>query len=612
MTTDSLFPIVGIVAPDGGLRALEDFFKTIPADPGMAFVIIADFAPGRVGDLPDSLARHTDLAVKLVRDGQKVERNKGYVLPPGSTLTIVDGHMRLNQIEAAFHGRHPADVFFVSLARDRGEYAIGILLSGGGSDGVLGVKAIKEHGGLVLARGRDDSGPDWADMPDNAIATGLADFAIPIGAMARTLAENFRGVSRRGEVTRKPKASDESRVARAELELRDTRERLRGAIAGYEAALEELKSVNGELVSLNKELRARNDELETAQEKLQSLNEGVQAVNTELRAKLDDLDRANGDLTNLFVSTDVATIFLDRNLAIRSFTPAMSQLFDLVAGDKGRPFRELAMKFDYPELQADITAVLASGALMERRTRGPEADAPHFLARLTPYRESGGATDGVVATFIDVTNIAKSEERQRNLVAELNHRVKNMLAVVVAITQQTLARAASPDAFAKAFLARLQAMARSHELLSRQSWGEVGLEEMVRQGLAPYVPTDAARITLSGPAMTLPPTVALSLGMVIAELATNAVNHGALSNANGRVGLAWSSSGDADTSALTLVWREVGGPAVTRPQKIGFGLKVVKREIEYGHFGAAQFEFDENGFSARLQIPLTSRGERQP
>ncbi len=254
----------------------------------------------------------------------------------------------------------------------------------------------------------------------------------------------------------------------------------------------------------------------------------MQTVNNELSAKIDELDRANGDLTNLLTSTNVATIFLDRNLVIRSFTPAVTQLFNVIATDKGRPLGDLAIKLEYPELQADIAAVLASGEPIERRAHQDVAAAPYFLARLTPYRDSSGAIDGVVATFVDVTSLARSEEQQRSLVSELNHRVKNTLNVIMAIAQQTLARAASPEEFTKSFFARLNAMARSHELLSRENWGEVGAEQVVRQALTSYVlnGNGNGRISVAGPATLLPPELALSFGAVINELATNAVKYG--------------------------------------------------------------------------------------
>ena len=225
-----------------------------------------------------------------------------------------------------------------------------------------------------------------------------------------------------------------------ESELRDTRERLQGTIEEYETALEQLKSANEELISLNEEMQSSNEELESSKEELQSLNEELQTVNHELYAKIEDLDRANADLSNLFESSRIATIFLGRDLVIRSFTPDVARLFNIIASDKGRPLSDLAQKFDYPDLQADIRQVLETGVPVERRVHESRFDAPYYLARLTPYRSATQNIEGVVATFIDITNLAKSEARQRTLVAELNHRVKNVLSVVIAIAQQTRAR----------------------------------------------------------------------------------------------------------------------------------------------------------------------------
>ncbi len=130
----------------------------------------------------------------------------------------------------------------------------------------------------------------------------------------------------------------------------------------------------------------------SSKEELQSLNEELQTVNHELYAKIEDLDRANADLSNLFDSSQIATVFLDRNLVIRSFTPEVSRLFNIIATDKGRPLTDLAIKLSYPDLQADIRHVLETGDPFERRVRrqeiGDEIDAPYYLARFTPYRNA--------------------------------------------------------------------------------------------------------------------------------------------------------------------------------------------------------------------------------
>ncbi len=141
------------------------------------------------------MARHAALPVEVAVDGQMVEADKVYVMPPNSTLTIADGRLLLAEVPHEHHERAPIDIFFSSLARSCGEYAVGVVLSGSGADGVLGVKAIKENGGLTMAQTLDgSSGPGFTGMPDSAIATGLIDFATPVEAMAARLVENAKAL----------------------------------------------------------------------------------------------------------------------------------------------------------------------------------------------------------------------------------------------------------------------------------------------------------------------------------------------------------------------------------------------------------------------------------
>jgi two-component system CheB/CheR fusion protein len=846
------FPVVGIGASAGGLRALENFFQSIPPAPGMAFVIITHLAPDRKSLLNEILARHTTLKVEIAQDNQLVERDKVYILPPGAILTIANGRLRLEPTDAIDHQRKPIDIFFSSLAQDQGEYAVGVVLSGSGADGVLGVKAIKEHGGVTLAQAIDATGPGFSGMPDSAIASGLVDFAIPVDAMASKLIENLGSFDAFEALLGRPRANDDGRVvdaareaicallfsqtghdfsgyktrtfmrrvqrrmqarqceavenyiaylrenpdeagllfrdllinvtsffrdkdafaaleqtviprlfeekgasnwvrvwapgcatgeeavsiaillrehmaklrvaprvtifatevdeaalnaARAgrypealmegvsperrqrfftadaggyivakevrdlcvfsahdilrdppfsrmdliscrnlliyfkaqaqaqmfpvfhyalrphgflflgmsesigrftdlfapldkkhclfqardtglptrmpliaskwrpasfgihlpradsarsgsqlrqsvesrvldqfapphvvvndegdivffssrtgkwleaspgaptrqlltmarkglrlelraalreaietrrtvrrnlkvesedggaelisliaeplsdsigdrrlflvlfdehgrapgaeevvakaadsadgaaafEGELRETRDRLQSTIEEYETTLDELKSTNEELVSLNEEMQSSNEELESSKEELQSLNEELQTVNHELSDKVEELDRANSDLRNVFVSTQIATVFLDQNLVIRSFTPAASELFSIIPTDAGRPLTDLATKLAYPELQADIRKVLDTGTLMERRVCTSGVEPLFYIARITPYSDTAGKISGVVATFVDISSLTRSEEYVRELHAD--------------------------------------------------------------------------------------------------------------------------------------------------------------------------------------------------
>ena len=137
----------------------------------------------------------------------------------------------------------------------------------------------------------------------------------------------------------------EPAVEQLENELRTTRAELKTTVEELESANEEMKSSNEELISTNEELQSANEEMQTSKEELQSLNEELETVNTELRQKVDELGAANSDLQNLFVATEIATIFLDRSLRVAKFTPAATALFHLIETDVGRPLADFAQRF---------------------------------------------------------------------------------------------------------------------------------------------------------------------------------------------------------------------------------------------------------------------------
>src|SRR5262245_5461223 len=154
----------------------------MPAESGMAFVVVTHLAPRRESLLPEILARDTKMRVLIAEDDQPIHPNHIYVAPADAVLGIQKGRLRLRSAQAGAE-RTPIDAFFATLADDQGDHAIGIVLSGAGSDGTLGIKAIKEGGGLTLAQGADHSGPRHSGMPESAIASGLVDLAVPVEAM---------------------------------------------------------------------------------------------------------------------------------------------------------------------------------------------------------------------------------------------------------------------------------------------------------------------------------------------------------------------------------------------------------------------------------------------
>jgi two-component system CheB/CheR fusion protein len=223
-----------------------------------------------------------------------------------------------------------------------------------------------------------------------------------------------------GEPTAKagnPAASAPEPVARhLERELEQVKGRLRDTIEQYEGSTEELKSGNEELQAMNEELRSATEELETSREELQSINEELTTLNQEMKGKMDEVAHANSDLQNLMASTSIATVFLDRDLAITRYTPSAVDLFHLIPGDLGRPLEHLKHRLDYPELIADVEQVLRTLVPIEREVRG---DGKWFLARLQPYRTVEDHIAGAVLTFVDVTDRRNATEALREQLAEL-------------------------------------------------------------------------------------------------------------------------------------------------------------------------------------------------
>src|SRR5215469_8474887 len=891
-------PIVGIGASAGGVEALEQFFKSLPAGNGLAFVVVTHLPPDRESMLSEILGRVTRMPVVEARDGDKVEAEHVYVLPPSAILTIRGGRLRLRRTGPTDRERAPIDVFFTSLAEDQAERAIGIVLSGGGHDGTLGLKAIKEHGGLTIAQGTNVTRPRFAEMPSSAVEAGIVDLELPVETIperiigyvrnwgsfeaepqgdalttifnllrARTghdfreykertfqrrvqrrmqvvqttkledyaarlqsepdevsalfrdlligVTDFFRdaaafhaletlvipklfedkgaddevrvwvpgcstgeevysiaillrehleksssppkvqvfgtdideiamgvaraarypasvvkevsperlrrffvheagtyrvvkelrdmcifsvhsvirdppfsrldliscrnlliylkpslqsqiiplfhyalrssgylflgsseNVSRHGELfasldrknrifrrrdlvarpplplqqflpqmrrdaagpeennsgllqrsdtlrraantivehfaptfvivdesgqtlyfssgtgkylqpaagppnrdivgmcrpglradlrtalhraketgqrvvrdrihvqinggvqvvslavepiiegketaygvvftdrgptsgqdeqarTERPEGQDTT-VQLIEKELQETKERLQSTIEELETANEEFRSSNEELLSVNEELQSTNEELETSKEELQSVNEELQTVNHELNTKIEELDRANSDLNNLFQSTQIATIFLDKNLEIRSFTPAVTKLFNLIPSDSGRPLTDIVSRLDYPDLEQDMRRVCAGEKVAERSVSHLSGSG-YYLARILAYRDPNNQIDGVLLTFVDVTNIVAAEEQQKVLAAELSHRVKNTLAVVASIAQRTLPEGETKDDL----LGRFHALGHTHDVLSQGGWTQAGLRDLI-------------------------------------------------------------------------------------------------------------------------------------
>jgi two-component system, chemotaxis family, CheB/CheR fusion protein len=210
-------------------------------------------------------------------------------------------------------------------------------------------------------------------------------------------------------------------VMRLESEVRRLREQLQASIEEYESSNEELKASNEELQSINEEYRSATEELETSKEELQSVNEELQTVNNELKNKLDEISRSHSDLENLMGATEVAMLFLDRDLRIRHYTPGMQQLFNIMPGDRGRPIKHFTHTLQYSQFLEDAQEVLHTLIPIEREVRGEEGG--WFLLRMRPFRTTEDRIEGVIFTFVDITRLKQAEAELVELNATLEQRV---------------------------------------------------------------------------------------------------------------------------------------------------------------------------------------------
>lgn len=219
--------------------------------------------------------------------------------------------------------------------------------------------------------------------------------------------------------------TDSNVLSSLENELQRTKLHLQETIEQSEVSSEELKASNEEMQAINEELRSATEELETSKEELQSINEELLTVNYELKTKVEETDKINDYLANLIASTDIATVFVDRNMHIRWFTPRAKDIFSMLPVDTGRSLLDITHRLNYSQLGEDAVSVFESLTMLEREVSS--TDNRWYIARLLPYRSSENHIDGTVLTFIDITkrreaeeDVRLSQERMR-LVAESTH-----------------------------------------------------------------------------------------------------------------------------------------------------------------------------------------------
>ncbi len=392
-------------------------------------------------------------------------------------------------------------------------------------------------------------------------------------------------------------------VDQLEEELRQTRQDLHEVSEQYDRLVEEYSTSNEEMLSINEELQSANEELETSKEELQSLNEELNTLNNELRSKVEVVEQTNNDLNNLLVSTEVATLFLDPSCRIRWFTPAIKQVLRLIPSDVGRPISDLASTVTGSDLESAALNVLET--LIPVETEVEDEQDQFFIRRVLPYRTTDDRIDGIVVTFVDITEHKKGAQQRERLMHELSHRIKNTLATVQAIVQGVSRQCKTLPEFLASFEPRLSALARAHSVLTLPGDERIELRHLLKRELVPYVDEDSDRVSIKGGDLALNREPAIAMELVFHELVTNAVKYGALSNDTGTIAVKWKSVDKLDRVHALIEWIESGGPTVEGNRQCGFGSMLIHSSIEHDLAGKVEMQFEPDGLRCFIEFPMT-------
>ena len=292
---------------------------------------------------------------------------------------------------------------------------------------------------------------------------------------------------------------------------------------------------------------------------------------------------------------------------IQMHNPAFGQL---IGGRDvtDRPLREAAPELDSQGYFDFLDDVLNTGepfrGNQSRMSLRQGPDGPTTTVFLSfvcqPIRDASGEIAGIFVQGHDVTETVVAAERQKLMIDELNHRVKNTLATVQSIAMQTARSHDDPRTFAETFQSRILSLSHTHDLLTRSHWEGADLRAVLEHETTAH---GLHRLTLNGPNVALDPAMALSLGMIFHELATNAAKYGALTQGEGRVLVDWSVA-DLNNPHLAILWREMGGPTVAPPERRGFGSRLIERNVRHDLAGAVQMHYRDDGLTAEITIPL--------
>jgi len=309
-------------------------------------------------------------------------------------------------------------------------------------------------------------------------------------------------------------------------------------------------------------------------------------------------------LASMIASSNDAILGIDLDMRINSWNAAAEKLYGYCADEViGRSVLMLVpedRKDEEPRLLSEISAGRIVEPYETVRLR-KDGRAVEVLLSVSPIHDASGRVVGASKTAHDITVKKEAERLQSVLVNEMHHRVKNILATVIAIARQTIGRDKANNDDIEAFTSRIASLSRAQDLLVHRDWQKADLRAIVEQATSPY-PADAFRI--SGPTVSLPPKAVISLALALHELATNAAKYGALSTPDGRVSIIWQCDPLTDPF-LRMTWKEFGGPEVVPPTRKGFGTTLIERLLAAELKGEARLAYDTDGVMFVLEADIS-------
>lgn len=308
-------------------------------------------------------------------------------------------------------------------------------------------------------------------------------------------------------------------------------------------------------------------------------------------------------LAAIVASSDDAIISKTLDGVVQSWNSAAERIFGFTADEMiGKPIQAIIPPERYAEEDIILGRIKAGERVdhFETVRRAKDGTLIDVSLTISPIRNDQGRIIGASNVSRDIRDRRQAEASRELLLRELKHRVKNMLAAVQAMANQSFRTA--PEADRDAFSGRLRALADAHDLLTHHDWAAAAMDQICTQALASFIDPEKARVFSAGDPVKLPPNQALLISMILHELGTNAVKYGSLSNATGLIHLKWSVTSAPD-DILLLRWQESDGPRVNPPERRGFGTRLIERALGPER-GAAQIWFHENGVVCEIRLPL--------